>query len=65
MIDLAAVGIIANPRGMAEQRVPCPHCDRGKRDDALGVNVETGGRTMFPDNGVYRRLSVFPLLFPT
>lgn len=42
MIDLAAAGIIANPHGAAEQRVCCPHCDKGPRDRALGVNIEDG-----------------------
>ena len=50
MIDLASAGIIANPRGAAEQRVPCPHCDRGPRDEALGVNVETGAFHCFRCN---------------
>lgn len=40
MIELAQFGI--RPNGPAEQRVPCPHCDRGSKDDALGVNIETG-----------------------
>jgi putative DNA primase/helicase len=42
MTDFASIGIVVNPRGPAEQRVPCPHCDRGPRDDALGFNIETG-----------------------
>jgi putative DNA primase/helicase len=42
MIDFAALGIVVNSRGPAEQRVPCPACQRSKRDDALGVNVQTG-----------------------
>ncbi len=42
MIDLAAAGINANPHGRAEQRVPCPQCAKGGRDDALGINIETG-----------------------
>lgn len=25
-------------------RAPCPHCDRGPKDDAVGVTVEYGGR---------------------
>ena len=25
-------------------RAPCPECDRGTKDDALGVTVETYGR---------------------
>jgi putative DNA primase/helicase len=36
------LGIVVNPRGAEEQRVPCPRCDRGVRDEALGVNVSTG-----------------------
>lgn len=47
MIDLARAGIIANPNGPVEQRVPCPHCDRGPRDDALGINIETGAYHCF------------------
>jgi putative DNA primase/helicase len=39
---LAALGILIRPAGPAEQRVPCPRCERGNRDDALGVNIETG-----------------------
>ncbi len=41
-MNLADLGIHTNPAGRPEQRVPCPHCDRGPRDDALGINVETG-----------------------
>jgi hypothetical protein len=40
--DLAAIGIVANPHGAAEQRVPCPNCAKNRRDTALGVNIETG-----------------------
>ncbi len=47
MIDLSSAGINANPHGPAEQRVPCPHCNRGPRDDALGVNIETGAYHCF------------------
>lgn len=39
---LAELGIVVQPRGPREQRVPCPRCDHGSRDDALGVNIETG-----------------------
>jgi putative DNA primase/helicase len=37
-----SLGIGWRPNGPIEQRVPCPRCDRGPRDDALGVNIETG-----------------------
>ncbi len=40
--DLLELGITYRPQGPAEQRVRCPRCDRSERDDALGVNVETG-----------------------
>ncbi len=36
------LGIVARENGRIEQRVPCPKCDAGPRDDALGVNVEDG-----------------------
>src|SRR6185437_11353335 len=36
------LGIVVRARGPAEQRLPCPRCERGARDDALGVNVESG-----------------------
>lgn len=39
---LLNLGITVRPRGPTEQRVPCPRCDRGLRDDALGVNIDTG-----------------------
>jgi Toprim domain len=39
---LIQLGIVTRERGRVEQRVPCPRCDRGSRDDALGVNIETG-----------------------
>jgi putative DNA primase/helicase len=42
MTDFAALGIAINAHGAVEQRVPCPRCDHGPRDEALGVNVETG-----------------------
>jgi putative DNA primase/helicase len=40
--DLLELGIAYRAQGPAEQRVRCPRCDRGVRDDALGVNTETG-----------------------
>jgi putative DNA primase/helicase len=39
---LDALGIQIRLNGRAEQRVPCPQCGKGARDDALGVNVEDG-----------------------
>ncbi|MGH8255575.1 MAG: DUF7146 domain-containing protein [Steroidobacteraceae bacterium] len=39
---LLNLGIIIRPDGPTEQRVPCPRCDKGPRDDALGVNIATG-----------------------
>jgi hypothetical protein len=42
MFDFAKTGIPVDPHGRVEQRVPCPHCDRGPKDDAMGVNIETG-----------------------
>jgi Toprim domain len=39
---LSKLGIVTRECGTTEQRVPCPKCDRGPRDDALGVNIETG-----------------------
>ena len=42
MIDFTALGIGINPHGAAEQRVDCPRCARSRRDEALGVNAETG-----------------------
>ncbi len=50
MIDLAAAGILANPHGAAEQRVACPQCAKTRRDDALGVNIETGAFHCFRCN---------------
>jgi hypothetical protein len=41
-MSLADLGIVLNPHGRVERRAPCPQCNRGPRDDALGVNVETG-----------------------
>lgn len=40
--QLRELGIAARPDGSIEQRVPCPQCGKGERDDALGVNLETG-----------------------
>jgi putative DNA primase/helicase len=40
--QLAEIGIQVRPDGCVEQRVPCPQCAKGDRDDALGVNLETG-----------------------
>jgi predicted RNA-binding Zn-ribbon protein involved in translation (DUF1610 family) len=41
---LRELGIAVRQHGPSEQRVPCPRCGEahGARDDALGVNVETG-----------------------
>jgi hypothetical protein len=36
------MGIEVRENGRVEQRVPCPRCDRGPRDEALGVNTDTG-----------------------
>jgi len=38
----ADLGIVTRANGVIEQRLPCPRCDCGPQDDALGVNVETG-----------------------
>jgi putative DNA primase/helicase len=40
--DLIDLGIAYRAHGPAEQRVPCPRCDRGPHDTALGVNIATG-----------------------
>lgn len=40
--DFSELGIATRPNGPAEQRVACPRCDRGRADDALGVNIESG-----------------------
>jgi hypothetical protein len=40
--DFAARNINVRMDGPTEQRVPCPHCDHGPDDDALGVNVDSG-----------------------
>ena len=45
--DFAALGILVNPHGPVEQRIPCPRCDHGPTDDALGVNLETGAYHCF------------------
>jgi hypothetical protein len=42
VIGAADLGITVRPDGPPEQRVPCPQCGKGGRDDALGVNIETG-----------------------
>ncbi len=42
MNGLAELSIVVNPHGAIEQRVACPQCSKRERDDALGVNVETG-----------------------
>ncbi len=42
MKDLGDLGIIVNPTGRTEQRVPCPRCSDRERDDVLGVNIESG-----------------------
>jgi putative DNA primase/helicase len=39
--DFAALGITVK-HGPVEQRVACPQCAKSQRDDALGVNIETG-----------------------
>jgi len=41
-MKLTDMGITVDPHGATEQRVPCPRCAKNRRDDALGVNVETG-----------------------
>lgn len=40
-------GIAVRGDGPIEQRVPCPRCDRGPRDRALGVNIERGAYHCF------------------
>jgi len=50
VIDFGASGIVINPHGPVEQRVPCRLCDRGLRDNALGVNIETGAFHCFRCN---------------
>jgi hypothetical protein len=42
MNSFAEMGIAVDAHGRAEQRVPCPQCAKRQRDDALGVNIETG-----------------------
>jgi putative DNA primase/helicase len=39
--NLAGLGIEIKPDGPIEQRVACPQCAKGGRDDALGVNILT------------------------
>lgn len=41
-MNFLEIGIIVRPHGSDEQRVPCPRCDRGARDAAMGVNICTG-----------------------
>ena len=38
--QLAAAGIRLNNSRLGEHRVPCPECDKGKNDTALGVLLE-------------------------
>ena len=42
MTDLLSLGIEVRENGRSEQRTACPQCGKGARDDALGVNVESG-----------------------
>jgi hypothetical protein len=42
MIDLMLLGISANREGPTEQRTACPNCNMGRKDTALGINMETG-----------------------
>jgi hypothetical protein len=46
-LNFGALGIEVKQKGPIEQRVPCPACDKGPRDDALGVNLETGAYHCF------------------
>ena len=39
MTNFAAMDIVVNPRGLAEQRVAYPQCAKGRGDTALGVNM--------------------------
>jgi putative DNA primase/helicase len=39
---LSTFGVAVNVNGTTEQRVPCPRCAKTNRDDALGVNIQTG-----------------------
>lgn len=48
--DFAALGIHVRMDGPTEQRVPCPRCDRPSRDDALGVNLDSGAFHCFRCN---------------
>lgn len=41
-MTFADLGIAVREHGVIEQRVPCPQCNRGPGDDALGVNIQTG-----------------------
>jgi putative DNA primase/helicase len=38
----ASLGIMVNPHGETEQRIPCPQCNKGHNDKTLGVNIEVG-----------------------
>lgn len=42
MSNWEATGIRILAGGQENQRVPCPKCAKGERDDALGVNIATG-----------------------
>jgi putative DNA primase/helicase len=42
MREFETVGFRVCTRGPAEQRIACPRCSKLERDDALGVNVESG-----------------------
>lgn len=42
MTEFGELGISVNARGAVEQRTRCPRCSKRQRDDALGVNIETG-----------------------
>lgn len=42
MTGFETLGIVTRQNGRVEQRVPCPQCAKGPRDDALGVNIESG-----------------------
>jgi putative DNA primase/helicase len=44
---LDAAGIILRKHGPGNYRAPCPRCDRGPKDDALGVTIDTGGAAVW------------------
>lgn len=46
-MNIDGFAIAACPNGPIEQRVPCPHCNRGPKDNALGVNIKTGAYHCF------------------